>query len=177
MNSLLLDADVTIDLHKLGIWNSFIKQNKVHIVATVVHEAIFYYPRRSRKKVPIKLESLVHQGKIIELSASPYEQKQLLDSFNNVLAPEIDAGELESLSVITRLKDSDLKLCTCDKAAIRALSLLQLEDHGISLQAALEQCGMRREVIKKHSELRFRKIVSEGKEWLITGQGIRTPLI
>lgn len=43
LNSLLLDADVVIDAHSLGMWDKLLAQNRVHIGAVVLRTEVKYY--------------------------------------------------------------------------------------------------------------------------------------
>ena len=43
LNSLLLDADVVIDAHSLGMWDKLLAQNRVHIGAVVLRTEVQRY--------------------------------------------------------------------------------------------------------------------------------------
>jgi hypothetical protein len=66
---LLLDADVIIDLHSLGLFEKMSKSYSLYVTQEVLAEAKFY-KRRNQKK-PIKLESAfqnsIKQGKVLRI--------------------------------------------------------------------------------------------------------------
>lgn len=174
MNCLLLDANVIIDLHTLGFWNGFVTQNKVSIASTVFRVEALYYYDKSGNKTSIDIMAQVQNGSITELSADVKDQAGIIAKFNKQYDPELDAGELESIAIIVNSKDKDLKFCTCDGAAIRAVSMLQLDDRAVSLEAAIKQSGMKvKDVEYEHSEKRFKKILTEGKLNLVGGRAIK----
>lgn len=175
MNSLLLDADVIIDANRLGFWHNLIIKNKVHVASTVLrNEALFYVDSRKRRR-KIYLLQLVQKGKIIEVSATISQQESLISKFDCMFAPRLDPGELESLCILK--KRSNLLFCTLDTAAIMALGLLGMSHRGISLEKALIQCGLNRNLENKHTEKRFKLILKRAEQMRIMGQGIIQDII
>lgn len=171
MNSLLLDADVVIDIHGLGFWQQFVKKNKIYVASTVLKvEALFYFDTRHKKR-PIKMEYELSKRKLLELDATPSEIKDLQNKFDLAFAPLMDPGELECLTILKRQKD--LKFCTFDKAAIKALALLDLAERGISLERALTECGLHKNLPDKYSDKRFQRYLKQGHQMRIMGQGLK----
>lgn len=164
---LLLDADIIIDLHQLGLWDWFINQNKIY-VASIVIEEVIYYENRERQRIYIDLKAQCAVGKITEVSA---RSKLIGDTIYKLrkhsLAPELDPGELESITVLYKRKKEGILFCTADGSAIRALAMLNLLRKAISLEEALDKSGlnMKNLAIKpKHSMLRFSKLVDKARD-------------
>lgn len=171
MNSLLPDADVVIDIHRLGFWQQFTEKNRVHIASTVLKvEALFYFDSKNRKR-QINWKHELTKHRLVEVSATISEMKGLQNKFDLALGPKLGLGELECLAILERQKD--LKFCTLDKAAINALALLDLEDRGISLENALTECGLQRNLPDKYSDKRFKRCVKQGQQMRIMGQGLK----
>lgn len=70
-------------------------------------------------------------------------------------------------------KQEDLLLCTCDHAAIKALALLDLSLQGISFESLLKKSGINERLEYKHTEKRFKNILSEGSIMRIQGRGLK----
>ncbi len=121
---LLLDADVVIKTHELGVWENLIEVVEVAVGATVVRdEALFYSKRTDAIPKDIDLPRLVHERKLTELSASVKELSQIRSvEFNISLHP----GEMEALALLYSKSAGDRCFCTGDKAAIQALAMLDL---------------------------------------------------
>lgn len=54
---LLLDADVIIDLHKLGAWEQITKSHSVHIPSIILHQEVYYFTDDKGNRHPINLEN------------------------------------------------------------------------------------------------------------------------
>jgi len=175
LNSLLLDADVIIDANRLGFWHNLLLKNKIYVASTVLrNEALFYFDSKKQRR-DIHLLQLVQKGKVIEVSATVSQQESLISKFDRMFTPRLDPGEIESLSILK--KSSDLLFCTFDTAAIIALGLLGISHRGISLEKALTQCGLNRNLKYKYSEKRFKSILKRARQMRIMGQGLREDII
>ncbi|MFH0771075.1 MAG: hypothetical protein V1933_00425 [Candidatus Omnitrophota bacterium] len=137
---LLLDADVVIELHKLGYWKGITGRYKIHIASTVLKE-VTHYLDDSGKKTPIDLSGDINSGKVKEESASLQEIQILLQRIPRDKI-DLDAGELESVTIISSHSADELKICVIDKAAIKALSFLDLRDRAFSFEEVLINCGI-----------------------------------
>jgi len=175
LNSLLLDADVIIDVNRLGFWNQFVGKNKIYVASTVWrNEALFYVTRKGQRK-RIRLSHLLKAGIIIELEATVNQQKNLISEFDSMFSPRLDPGETESLCILQ--SNDSLMFCTFDTAAIMALGLLGISHRGISLEKALIQCGLNRTLEYKCSEKRFKSTLKRAKQMRIMGQGLSQDII
>jgi len=170
LNLLLLDADVVIDAHRLGIWDRLLAQNKVHIGSVVLRTEVGYYIDNRGRRRNINLMSQHRAKKIIELSAILMKQRVLKERFDAVFGPKLDPGEIESLVILERTHE--LTFCTFDHAAIIAVVLLDMGNRVISFEVLLKQCGLSRRLERKHSEERFKRIVEKAQLMRVMGQGL-----
>ena len=167
---LLLDADVTIDLHRLGIWKHVIKNHNIYIPSVILHREVYYYEDEKRKRYPIDLKKEVGVT-INELSCSAEELLSFKEQFDCVFQEELHDGEKEALVLLQ--KQEDLLLCTCDHAAIKALALLDLSAQGISFENLLRKTGINKKLEFKHTEKRFKRCLSEGSIMRIQERGLK----
>lgn len=54
----LLDADVIIDLHRLGVWKHIVKSQQINIPSIILHKETYYYEddRETRHSIDLKKE-------------------------------------------------------------------------------------------------------------------------
>ena len=74
----------------------------------------------------------------------------------------IDPGEAESTAFILQTQ-KDISFCTCDKASIRLLAYMNLENKSVSLEKALKNAGHHERMLPKHNEASFKECVKYGK--------------
>ena len=145
---LLLDADVIIDLHKLGLWKQITKSHKVSVPSIVLHKEVYYYEdENGRHHIDLEREAGITFS---ELSCSAQELLGFKERFDRVLQEELHDGEKEALALLQ--KQEDLVLCTCDHATIKALAILDLSEQSISVENLLKKSGM-----SKNSSINIRK--------------------
>lgn len=137
---LLPDADVVIELHKLGYWKGVTSRYKIYIASTVLRE-VTHYEDDSGNEIPIDLSGDIASGKVKESSASVQEVHDLLQRIPRDKI-ELHPGELESITIIANQSSDVLKICAIDKATIKALSFLDLRDRAISFEEVLVSCGI-----------------------------------
>jgi len=172
LNSLLLDADITIELHVMGIWDKFVASNQVILPSSVFQEASFYKDRKGRRH-PTNLNRDLKDGKIQRRQATAIEIGSIQGRFDQALGPSLGLGELEGLAILQREKTPHMKFCTADAAAWWATVLLDLGDRLISCEEALKQSGLMRSVHNKLSEKRFREKLGVYQEYKVRGFGLR----
>ncbi len=75
----------------------------------------------------------------------------------------IDPGEAASIAYLTQSKEG-IAFCTCDKAAIRLIAYMQLEERSISVEKAVRDVGHHtRNLCPRHFEKTFKDNIKEGK--------------
>jgi len=75
----------------------------------------------------------------------------------------IDPGESTSIAYLSQT-DEEITFCTCDKAAIKLMSYMEIEQKAISLEEALRSAGYHgKKLYPRHLEKTFKAAVKEGK--------------
>jgi hypothetical protein len=75
----------------------------------------------------------------------------------------IDPGESTSIAYLSQT-DEEITFCTCDKAAIKLMSYMDLEQKAISLEKALRRDGYHgKKLYPRHLEKTFKTAVTDGK--------------
>lgn len=153
---LLLDADVVIDLHTLGVFDRISKGFAIHITKTVLEEVQYF--KSGGKKTRIHIDDCVTVIEDVALSNLQTVREEAKEARLG-----IDPGELESIACLTQ-EEENLIFCTCDQAAIKLLSFMNLDGRSISLEKALRSTGyQRRNLYPRHLEKTFSEYIREGK--------------
>jgi len=158
----LLDADVIIDLFRLGLWNQVINNISI-VIPPIISQESYYYLNESGIKRYFDLTRYKDKISILggeEVTAENITIiKNKFDAYNT--GREIHAGELEALTIIAN--NSDYLFCTTDTAAIFALAALGLSERGKSLEELLKSKSISTKKLEyKHTKKKFRKILVEG---------------
>ncbi|MBN2246988.1 MAG: hypothetical protein JW755_14210 [Candidatus Aminicenantes bacterium] len=152
---LLLDADVVIDLHTLGLFGKIEKAYDVCLTRTVFEEARFY------RKGGVKIKIGIKNAEIIEDLDFEILKKVQREAGEARLG--IDPGESTSIAYLIQT-ETDITFCTCDQAAIKLIAYMDLERKAISLEKALLSIGYRgKNLYPRHFEKTFKLAIREGK--------------
>jgi hypothetical protein len=96
---LLLDADVVIDLHSLGLFDRIIKGYEVHITKTVLNEALYFKSGGARTKINIRGRvTIIENVDVAHLQAVRNEAKEARLG--------IDLGELEAIACLRQEEEA-----------------------------------------------------------------------
>jgi hypothetical protein len=171
----LLDANIIIEAHMQGVWASLIQRTTIIIPSTVVKEADGYHDDAGGAYIPIHLESALASGMIQEMQATPEQLAALRARFDSVFLQRMDRGESEALALLLAGVLPDARFCTGDGPAIRALSLLQIPDVGISFEAILQHIGFQHRLRSQFTDQFFRDMQARGAQEFIRGEGLRKP--
>lgn len=147
LSLLLLDTDVIINLHELGLWQATLKKFNVYVAATVIHvEAVYYEDKETHEKVRIDLRENVQQKLIHEISSTAEEQKKIKDVLGKKKLAYIvpDAGELEAMAIVNEKKVEGLQFCTVDDLAQKIMVHLGLENDIVAFETVLKELGVLR---------------------------------
>ena len=168
----LLDANIIIEAHALGIWQNLVKNVDISVPSTIARkEAKFFFSRREGRII-IDLSSDVEQGLISELSASAEEMERMLNRFTQDFVDSIDAGEAEALALLLSNKAKDHVFCTGDRLTIQALSMLDMKDRGISMERLLRSVGIIKKLKKHYTESFFKDALEKGSVSMIQSKGL-----
>jgi hypothetical protein len=141
----LLDANIIIHLHELGLWDMMTTRFEVYVASTVRAEALFWTDETGVER-PITLAA----GKFIEVSASTSESAKLKRQFP---ALQIDAGELESLAwLLSGAADEECQVCSIDAVVFKVLGALGENSRGSSLEELLVTVGDRRRLRPQYTK-------------------------
>ena len=169
----LLDADVVIEVYKIGVWLGLISKVEIAVPSTVAHdEALFYSKELGKIPEEINLLELIGGGKILELTASDTEISNLLDKFDRVFIEGLHGGETEALALIYAGKVAEYKFCTADKAAIQGLAMIGYSSIGISMEKLLSSVGLQKKLSHGFTDLYFRRWLKIGSQRFITKNGL-----
>jgi len=153
---LLLDADVVIDLHTLSLFDRIIKGFEVHITKTVLDEALYFKGGGAKTKIDIR-------NRVTVIENIAVEHLQTVQKEAKEARLGIDPGELEAIACLIQ-EDEGLIFCTCDQAAIKLLSFMNLEEKSISTEKALRTAGYhKKNLYPRHWEKTFTECIREGK--------------
>jgi hypothetical protein len=134
---LLLDANVVIELHRLGLWNPVLERCEVILARTVIDESRYY--AGEKEDVAIDWGPDLPRIRIVDLEVS--EIQRFRDRFSPLYLEKLDAGETESLAYLTST-DEPCLICSSDAVVYRVLGALKRSAQGISLEEVLEQVGL-----------------------------------
>jgi len=158
LNIVLLDADIIIDLHRLNLWKSLTKNNKIHISSIICQEANYFDDTEGKRHF---IDLAKEAGKtFIEISATLEQLARIAKEFEGLYEINLHSGEKEALALLLTRKE--MLFCTCDKAAMKALGFLGISHQGISFEKLLERNGIKKKLGIKHSESQFRQFIQEG---------------
>jgi len=153
---LLLDADVVIDLHSLGLFEKICRAYDVYVTQEVYEEATYF--KKGGSKNPINIA-----GKVIVIKDVELEGLEKIEKEAKEARLVIDPGESTSIAYIYQT-DERMTFCSCDKAAIKLISYMELEQKAISLEKALRSAGYHgKKLYPRHFEKTFKAAVNEGK--------------
>ena len=152
---LLLDADVIIDLHTLDLFGKISKAYDIFITRNVFEEARYYKKDGVRRDIDIKDVTIIEDIDLESLRKVQREAKEAM------LA--IDPGESTSIAYLAQTEE-EIAFCSCDQAAIKLISYMELEQKSISLEKALRSAGYyEKKLYSRHLEKSFKSAIIEGK--------------
>ena len=168
----LLDANIIIEAHALGIWQGLIKKVDISVPSTIARKEAKFFFSKKENRIVIDLSSDVKQGLITELSASAEEIKRMLSKFTQDFVDSIDAGEAEAIALLLSNRAKDHVFCTGDRMTIQALSMLDMKDRGISMERLLRSIGITGKLKRHYTEEFFKDALEKGSMSMIQGQGL-----
>lgn len=168
---LMLDANVIIDAHIHNFWGDLTSRYQIYVPSIILRE-VKYYNDLQKRMHTIDLRSMVKNQTIVEIEATPEEIAKLLSCATERFKETVHTGELEALAILKSRKEPEIKFCTGDKAAIKALSAIGLGALGISLEEVLGNIGQEKRLPKEaYKKTNFQTLLGQGfcdKSFLIT---------
>ena len=167
----LLDANVIIEAHELGSWQSLVVSFDIAVPSIVSrHEAKYFVIGEQHN--PIKLASLIADKKIRELEADLDDLAELMRQFDPLFSESIDAGEQEALALMMANRCPDHRFCSADARPLQALAMLDMSDRGISLEEMFKRIGQTKRLDEHFSRAYLERQIQEGQRRRIQGDGL-----
>ena len=168
----MLDANVIIKLHEIGLWDKIVATIDIHLARTVVDEAHFWIDAAGERK-EIDLRSDIDAKRITIFELDAVELASFLARFDPVYRPEIDPGEMESIAWMDKSQEEYL-FSSADLAVFRVLGLLGRGEQGISLEELLQRVGNTKQLEPRFSKAVREKYTKEGQQDHVRGRGLRS---
>ena len=173
LNLLILDANVVIHLHELGIWQKLIAVCTVHVPRTIVEESNFYEVDGERNYIDLNED--INGGRIKVFDVSLQDVRAFLDRFDGIYAAGIHAGEAEALAHLCKSSEQFM-ISSGDAMVYRVLGRLGRGDQGISLEEILQKVGLQQKQLPNSCSKTFReKLTQMGATDAIHGVGLKKP--
>lgn len=151
--SILLDANVVIDLHRWNLWDAFAHAHSLAVTPIIQQETRFYRDQRGRKQ-SINIEA--SKVELIDTSLKDYSVLGKLLSTQFLFG--IDDGEREAIGYLYNQKGGHTRFCTADRLAIKCLGVLGLRHCAVSLESLLPS----KKVLPSYSQNALEKGLVEG---------------
>jgi len=177
--SLLPDAMIVIDLHRLGLWREMCEHYEVIVPSIIAHEAHWYWDPELGQRCEIDLQAEASAGRIRIAEASAEQMNQLLTLFDCLMQGALHPGEQEALALLYARQIENCWGCSADQAAVKALILLEMGQAGASLERALQEAGLlnRAGKLDGHcTEACYQRWVNEARVDRIQGRGLARSL-
>jgi hypothetical protein len=172
LNLLILDANVIIHLHDIGIWDSFIKTCDIHLPDTVVEEAAFFDDRDEARHY-IDLSDDISAARINTFTVPLSELVEFKSQFDSLYFDQLDPGELEALAYLCK-SQNDFLISSGDAIVYRVLGRLTKGDQGISLEEILTKIGLQQAGLPRQFTKQFREsLTQQGFQDLMAGRGLK----
>jgi hypothetical protein len=167
----LLDANVIIEAHELGVWHPLIACFEVTVPSVVArHEAKYFVSGEQHN--PIQLASLIAQNTVKELEADLSELSELMNQFDPLFSESIDPGEQEALALMPAGRCPEHRFCSADARPLQALAMLGMSDQGVSLEELLGRMGQSKSLDEQYTRAYLERQIKEGQRRRIQGDGL-----
>jgi len=166
LNSVALDADVSINLFKLGLWDRTLNKFDVYLAETVYEDEALYYQVLDDDQIVKKYIDFspdIKSGSLKVLETKAVDMESMYKEMNKMNAPLIDPGETETIAAAYLSKVENLKICLIDEAAIKCAVIIGLKNQCLSFEKLIDEFSLddKLEPVLKHS--RFSRIVKEAE--------------
>lgn len=159
LSLLLLDANIVIKLHELGLWEKVVESCDLHIAGTVVIEADHWDDQNGMSHA-IHLSKSVEAGTITKFDLAPSDVEAFKRKYGISFFEKLDAGEAESLAFLLR-EPAKYMISSGDAIVYRVLGAEFIRDQGISLEEILAKIGLQHNGLPKQYTKKFRVSCSE----------------
>jgi hypothetical protein len=167
----ILDANIVIELHRLGIWGRVVELCDIYLARTVLVEADYYVVEGVQHA--IDLGSSIRNDDLRVFDVDLKDLRAFRGRFDTDYSERLDPGELESLVFLLESDEcpSGCRVCSADKIVYRVLGNLRCSERAISLQEILNSVGMSRELHHAFCRQYREKWLRRGFEDSMYGRG------
>ena len=167
---LLVDTNIVIELHKLGLWDSFIQSCSVTITKGVQEEAQFWEDDSGGKQY-FDIEEDIKNSKLICEEVSPSQISGFCQQFDPSYLDRLDLGESELLTILCT-SSKEWRVTSADGIVFKILGRTGRADQGISLEEILDQIGLGRKLERQYTKKFREQFTQKGQEDSIRGRGM-----
>lgn len=159
----ILDANVIITAHELGVWAHICNKYDVHVTKTVVKDEVRHFTsKKTSQKVSIDLKPQIENKTITEIEGDAQSLHRLFSKTKS-LSETIDPGETEAIALLLDKKFEEFRFCTGDQTAIKIMSALSISHMGLSMEKLLTDVGISKNGLHpSYSEKAFKSRVTDG---------------
>ena len=175
---LLLDADVIVFAHELGVWEKIKNAYDVHVPATVIEIEVKFFTSKDGGK-RIDLQAAVAAGEIKRLEATAQEVAEVFANFEPSFLAALHDGEKEAIAILVSQATAGLVFCTGDVIAIQSVAMLGCTERCISFEELLQKAGLIKGIqrlMPSLSKNTHETHSAKGKERRLTGECFKKPL-
>lgn len=166
----ILDANIVIYLHQLGIWSQVVDRCEIVLARTVAEqEVLFYEVDDERHEIDLTTDVAASRVRVVDVLAS--EVVKFRSQFDPLYLEGLHVGETESLVHLALNPETGASVCSADKVVFRVLPHLGLTDRGISLEELLAKVGLGRSVPYMYSRAFREQWTRRGEQDWIGGIG------
>ena len=140
----LLDANVVLELHRLGLWEVVVEGCEILLARTVVEESKYFETRDGRQE-RIDLGRAIESEQLTVVEVDLGVVRQFRERFTRTFLERLDPGELESLAYLVEV-DKACRISSADAIVWRTLGALALGEQGLSLEEILNAVGQTRKL-------------------------------
>ena len=171
---LLLDANVIIKAHELGIWEQLINRCHITISRSVAEDEANYWEDSQGIRYNIDLAKDIQAGRVNCENVSIAKISEFRELFDLSYLDRMDPGETESLAILYFKADEHWMIASSDAIVFKILGNIKLGDRGISLEEILTQIGLQQKLPFQHTQRFRRKYTKEGEQDSIRGRGLKS---
>jgi hypothetical protein len=169
---LLLDAGAVFAALAHDCWEVLVSSYEVVIGAVVVRDEAMFYTTRDGERIEIDLPAEVARGRIREIDMSAEEVNAVRKRFTPDFHQRLDDGELEAIAWLLKNADQDLRFVSGDGPAIQAVAMLDEDRRAISLEEALQYCGLTKHLSHQFQREFTHQNLEQGNVSRIQGWGL-----
>lgn len=171
LNSVILDANVVIYLHEIGLWETLLTRCEVHLADTVAnHEVRFFHGAESDELIDLSQDIAHQRVTVFQVPLAIIEQ--FTSRFDPSYRDALDPGETESLALLMQ-GEARYQICSGDAIVFRVLGLLNRSQQGISLEELLRQLGLQKSVLRQYTKKFREHYTQQGQYDAVLGRGLK----